>query len=134
MNRIGKLAVAVLLGSTALGTAVRADGDDNHHGAIKHVLLISVDGMHEVHLQRYVQATRHRLSPGCSGTVCIHQRAHLTPIRSFPGLLAFMTGASPRTHGVFYDDTYDHTLYPPASNCQGPAGPKPPTSKRSITI
>ena len=54
MNRFGKLAVAALLGSTALGTAVRADGDDNHHRAIKHVLLISVDGMHEVDLQRYV--------------------------------------------------------------------------------
>jgi len=55
MNRYIKLAVAVLLGSTALSTAVRADEDDNGHSAIKHVLLISVDGMHEVDLQRYVK-------------------------------------------------------------------------------
>jgi len=33
-----------------------------------------------------------------------------------------MTGASPKTHGIFYDDSYDHTLYPPGSNCQGTAG------------
>src|ERR1700676_5112303 len=46
MNRFSKLAVAALLGSTALGTAVRADEDNNGHSALKHVLLISVDGMH----------------------------------------------------------------------------------------
>ena len=51
MNRLAKLAVAALLGSTALSTAVRADVDDH---AIKRVLLLSVDGMHEVDLQRYV--------------------------------------------------------------------------------
>jgi hypothetical protein len=123
MNRFGKLAVAALLGSTALGTAVRADGDDNHHRAIKHVLLISVDGMHEVDLQRYVNG-----HPTSAFAKLLRHGVHYTnahtsqPSDSFPGLLAFMTGASPRTHGVFYDDTYDHTLFPPGSNCQGKPG------------
>jgi len=65
MKRLGKFAVAALLCSTALSTAARAGEDNNGHSAIKHVLLISVDGMHEVDLQRYVRATRHRLSPSC---------------------------------------------------------------------
>jgi hypothetical protein len=33
-----------------------------------------------------------------------------------------MTGGSPRSHGVFYDDSYDHKLFPPNSNCQGQPG------------
>ncbi|HEX3450582.1 MAG TPA: alkaline phosphatase family protein, partial [Isosphaeraceae bacterium] len=44
------------------------------------------------------------------------------PSDSFPGLLAFATGGSPISHGVFYDDTYDATLYPPGSNCTGTPG------------
>jgi hypothetical protein len=123
MKRVGKLAVAILLGSTALGTAVRADGDDHRHRAIKQVLLISVDGMHEVDLQRYVNG-----HPSSAFAKLLKHGVHFTnahtsrPSDSFPGLLAFMTGASPKTHGVFYDDTYDRTLYPAGSNCQGTAG------------
>jgi hypothetical protein len=118
MNRLGKFAVAVLLSSTALSTAVHAD---DH--AIKRVLLISVDGMHEVDLQRYVAG-----HPASTFANLLRHGVHYTnahtahPSDSFPGLLAFMTGASPKTHGVFYDDTYDHTLFPPGSNCQGQPG------------
>jgi len=123
MNRFGKLAIAVLLGSTALSVTARADRDDDSHRAIKHVLLISVDGMHEVDLQRYVKG-----HPTSTFAKLLRHGVHYTnahtsrPSDSFPGLLAFMTGASPKTHGVFYDDTYDHTLFPPGSNCQGQPG------------
>jgi len=55
MNSFGKFAIAVLLGSTALGSVARADRDDDGRRAVRHVLLISVDGMHEVDLQRYVK-------------------------------------------------------------------------------
>ena len=123
MNGFGKLAVAVLLGSTALSTTVYADQDDNDHRAIKHVLLISVDGMHEIDLQTYVKG-----HPTSTFARLLRHGVHYTnahtsrPSDSFPGLLAFMTGASPKTHGVFYDDSYDHTLFPPGSNCQGQPG------------
>ncbi|WP_426437530.1 alkaline phosphatase family protein [Bradyrhizobium genosp. P] len=121
MNQFGKLTTAVLLGSTALSMAARADDDD--HRGIQHVLLISVDGMHEVDLQRYVKG-----HPASAFTKLLRHGVHYTnahtshPSDSFPGLLAFMTGASPKTHGIFYDDSYDHTLYPPGSNCVGNAG------------
>ena len=39
------------------------------------------------------------------------------PSDSFPGLLAFMTGGSAKSTGVFYDDSYDRTLFAPGSNC-----------------
>src|SRR5258706_11343055 len=33
-----------------------------------------------------------------------------------------MTGGSPRSHGIFYDDSYDRTLFAPGSNCTGTPG------------
>ena len=45
-----------------------------------------------------------------------------TPSDSFPGLTALVTGGTPRTAGVYYDDSYDRTLYAPGSNCQGAPG------------
>ena len=33
-----------------------------------------------------------------------------------------MTGGTPRSTGVYYDDAYDRTLYAPSSNCQGLPG------------
>jgi hypothetical protein len=45
-----------------------------------------------------------------------------TPSDSFPGLLALITGGNPISTGVFYDDSYDRTLYAPGSKCQGSPG------------
>jgi hypothetical protein len=36
------------------------------------------------------------------------------PSDSFPGLMALVTGGSPRTYGAFYDVAYDRSLDPPA--------------------
>jgi hypothetical protein len=126
-----KTAVALACASTfglAVLTALPAAADDNDNNGnnrdgIKHVLLISVDGMHEVDLQRYVAS-----HPASTFAKLLAHGVHFTnahtsgPSDSFPGLLAFMTGGSPRSHGIFYDDTYDHTLFAPNSNCTGAPG------------
>ena len=44
-----------------------------------------------------------------------------------PGTVALATGASPRTHGMWYDVAYSRALYPPvtsggAADCSGPPG------------
>lgn len=122
-----KMALALACASTlALAliapSLARAEEDDRGEG-IKHVLLLSVDGMHEVDLQRYVAS-----HPKSAFTRLLSHGVHFTnaytakPSDSFPGLLAFMTGGSPLSHGVFYDDSYDRTLYAPGSNCQGTPG------------
>jgi Type I phosphodiesterase / nucleotide pyrophosphatase len=42
---------------------------------------------------------------------------------SFPGLLALVTGGSPRTHGLFYDYSYDRTIWAPDNKtCSGKPG------------
>jgi hypothetical protein len=40
------------------------------------------------------------------------------PSDSFPGLLAMVSGGSPRSTGVYYDVSYDRALSPPGSACK----------------
>lgn len=85
---------------------------------VKHVLLLSVDGLHETDLARFVAA-----EPGSALAALaahgIHYRNAATamPSDSFPGLLAMITGGTPRSTGVYYDDSYDRRLSPPGSKC-----------------
>src|SRR5262252_9688581 len=85
---------------------------------IRHVLLLSVDGLHEQDLARYTA-----LQPNSALARLTHLGITYTnasaskPSDSFPGLLAMVTGGSPRSTGVFYDDSYDRNLSAPGSNC-----------------
>jgi len=84
----------------------------------RHVLLLSIDGLHAVDLARYV-----RLNPNSALAqltnmgITYTNAATSKPSDSFPGLLSMVTGGSPRSTGVFYDDSYDRTLSAPGSNC-----------------
>src|SRR5215472_1717247 len=85
---------------------------------IHHVLLLSVDGLHEQDLARYVAL--HPISALAQLTqlgVTYTNASASKPSDSFPGLLAMVTGGTPRSTGVFYDDSYDRNLSPPGSNC-----------------
>jgi hypothetical protein len=120
------LAAAVNALAVAMGGGLVARADDGP--SIKHVLVISVDGMHQADLDWYLKNHPNSTLAKLAGTG-VQYTANSTsrPSDSFPGLLAFFTGGTPISHGVFYDDTYDHTLYPPsaANNgmaCSGPAG------------
>jgi hypothetical protein len=51
------------------------------------------------------------------------------PSDSAPGTMGLLTGADPKLTGVYYDDSYDRTMYKPAAqtatstqDCSGPAG------------
>jgi Type I phosphodiesterase / nucleotide pyrophosphatase len=44
------------------------------------------------------------------------------PTDSYPGTTALYTGATPRTAGIWYDNTWDRSLYSFGSNCVGPPG------------
>ena len=123
----GVFPTAVVVGAIVLALPTRpvaadTDGTDEG-GGIRHVLLISVDGMHQVDLQRYIAA-----HPSSAFAWLVHHGIEYSrastarPSDSFPGLLAFMTGGTPLSHGVFYDDSYDRTLFPVGSHCLGAPG------------
>src|ERR1700686_5650362 len=111
-----KIALGLLAGVALGATANAAD--------IDHVLLISVDGLHALDVARYVEAHPNSALAELSSHGITYSNAR-TPANSdsFPGLLALVTGGSPVSHGLFYDVSYDRTIYDPTNvTCSGPAG------------
>ena len=93
-------------------------------GQIKHVLLISVDGLHALDVANYVAQNPGSAMAELSSHAVTYTNAR-TPANSdsFPGLLALVTGGSPVTTGLFYDVSYDRTIFDPTNvTCSGPAG------------
>ena len=90
---------------------------------IKHVLLISIDGFHQEDLANCIAAgTCPHLAALARRGVTYTDAATTRPSDSFPGMIAQVTGGTPRVTGVYYDDTFDRALFPPGSGCRGPRG------------
>lgn len=121
-------AIASVLASQILfPQASRAD--DDHH-RVRHVLLLSIDGLHQHDLATCLQSGACPTLAKLAGHGLTYTNARTTtPSDSFPGLLAQLTGGTPKTTGVYYDDSYDRTLFSPdgkfpavATGCSGNAG------------
>ena len=120
---VGAFACAVVVcvlaapAATAGAQPVQAD-----HGArVKHVLLISVDGLHQSDLRWWV-AHHPRSALARLARAGTEYRNAVTPVPSdsFPGMVAQVTGGDPRTTGIYYDDSYSHALLPAGTtNCAG---------------
>ena len=118
-----------------MGNAVAQDSTE--HGPIKHVLLISVDGMHAVDFLNCAKGVTgvNNSEPYCPaiaalGKTGINYVAASTskPSDSFPGLTAIVTGGSPALAGVYYDVAYSRNLQGPLittgnGNTAGPCTP-----------
>jgi hypothetical protein len=104
---------ALLVGSVALPASAQPAARP-HHAA--HVLLVSVDGLHQTDLDWYV---RHHpsstLAAFVGGGAEYTQASTPFPSDSFPGMVAQVTGGDPRTTGVYYDVSYNHALLPPGT-------------------
>jgi hypothetical protein len=107
-------------------------GDEHDHAErIRHVLLLSVDGLHAVDLANYIQnhpnsALAHLSAQGITYTQAFTSK----PSDSFPGLLSMVTGGTPAVTGVYYDDSYDRSLLPPLVDADGnPLGGNTPGSE-----
>ncbi len=116
---VGAAAGILLLASTAAyniyaGPQQNSFWDDDGH-PLRHVLLISIDGMHAVD---FLNCSKGGYCPNLTALavtgVNYLNSSTSKPSDSFPGLMALMTGGSPRTYGAFYDVAYDRSLDPPA--------------------
>jgi hypothetical protein len=112
---------AALLAAAAASPAVADDGDNGDHDAkhSKHVLLLSVDGLHQKDLDWYVRVhpTSALARLVARGTSYTHAETPV-PSDSFPGLVGQLTGGNPGTTGVYYDDTYNRAVFPAGTtNC-----------------
>jgi len=113
-------------------SASKADGT-----TFQHVLLISVDGMHSLDFQNCANGVPgvNNGAPYCptlaalgaTGSTYLNATTS-KPSDSFPGLMAIVSGGSPRSVGAFYDVAFDRSLAPPKTTtgngvAGGPCGP-----------
>ncbi|MFX1737823.1 alkaline phosphatase family protein [Paraburkholderia sp. A1RI_3L] len=120
-------ASAIALGLAGMQSAHAAqDEQHEHHEArqVKHVLLISFDGLHQQDVARCVAGNTCPNLALLAQSGVTYTNAHTPGLSdSFPGLAALVTGGSPKTAGLFYDVSYDRTLYAPSdTQCQGKQG------------
>jgi hypothetical protein len=114
----GALGVALIAGSGAY--AVGAP----HKAHVERVLLISIDGMHAVDFINCAKgiSTVNGGNPYCPSLAALGQTgvnyvaaSTSKPSDSFPGLMAIVSGGSPKTVGAYYDVAYDRVLAPPST-------------------
>jgi hypothetical protein len=118
---------AVIAAALTLGSSTRGMADDTSTVGsrnIKHVLMLSIDGMHAVDFDNCAHgiAGVNGGNAYCPNMAALGQNAinyvataSSKPSDSFPGLAALVTGGSPKTTGLYYDVAYDRSLDPPAS-------------------
>ena len=90
-------------------------------GKIKHVLMVSVDGLHALDVANYISVNPGSALAELSAHGVTYSNAK-TPANSdsFPGLLALVTGGSPNSHGLFYDVSYNRSTVYLDSGCATP--------------
>jgi|HubBroStandDraft_6_1064221.scaffolds.fasta_scaffold10697_1 Type I phosphodiesterase / nucleotide pyrophosphatase len=113
------LAASLLM--SPLQVSAAGNGNSSSTQSVKHVLLISVDGLHALDLANYVNAHQDSTLAKLSRSGITYTNASTsTPSDSFPGLAALVTGGSPITAGLWYDVTYNRALSPPATTTSLP--------------
>ena len=113
--------VALMLSVAGCGSNAREPAPAPAPDNAQHVLLLSVDGMHQSDLAGYIRTRPDSPLAMLVGRGISYTNAQTpVPSDSFPGLLAQVTGGHPRTTGVYYDDSYAHDLLEPGTtNCAG---------------
>ena len=106
--------------------------NDHDHRAFRHVLLLSIDGLHQIDLATFIKNNAGSALAKLARRGVQYTKAYVNrldgsatnPSDSFPGLLALTTGGSSPTHGGWYDVGYARDLYPYSATapCSGPAG------------
>ena len=135
MSQLNRTLFALALTTMGLGA-----GPSLAAAPYAHVLLLSVDGLHAIDLANYAAAHPASTLASLAKTGIQYANA-LTPAPSdsFPGMLALVTGGTPRSTGVFYDDSFDRTYFEPGSDCTAAAGaevrsPRTSTSTRASSM
>src|ERR1700746_2262075 len=114
---LGGLAAGILSALPAIA------GNDNVNTNVKvdHVLLISVDGLHQSDLAWYVRAfPKSTLASLVAQGIDYSNASTPFPSDSFPGMVAQVTGGNPLSTGIYYDDSWNRALLPAGTtSCSG---------------
>jgi hypothetical protein len=124
--RVNRLVLAGAVAALTLASsthAVAAEGSHVGTEKVKHVLLLSIDGMHAADFYNCAHGVAgvNDGNPYCPNMASLSQTginyvatSSSKPSDSFPGLAALVTGGSPKSTGLYYDVAYDRSLDPPA--------------------
>jgi hypothetical protein len=83
----------------------------------KHVVVISVDGLHQTDLESYVATHAGSTLAKFVDEGASYSNARTPfPSDSFPGLTAIVTGANPKSAGIYYDDSWNRSLVAPIAS------------------
>jgi hypothetical protein len=117
---LGGLVAGIL--STLPAIAGNDNINTNNTTKVEHVLLISVDGMHQSDLAWYAQNfPKSTLAALMAQGIDYSNASTPFPSDSFPGMVGQLTGGNPATTGIYYDDTWNHAVFPVGTtNCSGP--------------
>ena len=127
-------AIAAVLTPVTSQAGEQRRADDHHGRHASHVVVISVDGLHQSDLEAYVATHASSTLAGLVDEGASYANARTPfPSDSFPGLTAIVTGANPKSAGVYYDDSWNRALLPAGtSSCKGVMpGVEVPTSSSS---
>ena len=121
-NRVALAVVAVIIALASSTQGMAAESGIPGSGNIKHVLLLSIDGMHAVDFYNCAHgiAGVNNGDPYCPNMAALSRHAinyvataSSMPSDSFPGLAALVSGGSSKTTGLYYDVAYDRSLDAP---------------------
>jgi hypothetical protein len=113
-------AVALAAGAVAVSSSSAAPAGPARPArpapSVQHVLLLSIDGMHQSDLAWYVKTHPASHLAALAGDGVEYTDAETpVPSDSFPGMVAQVTGGNPSSTGIYYDDTYNHDLDAPGT-------------------
>jgi predicted AlkP superfamily pyrophosphatase or phosphodiesterase len=99
-------------------------GFDCHEAPFKNVWGVSIDGLHSGDIEKWLA-----YKP-VSNIIALLKTGYeysnaltIAPSDSFPATCAFYAGATPKTTGIWYDDTYNCAFYAPKDmTCTGLPG------------
>src|ERR1700691_6268416 len=123
--RAKKLVMAGVVAAATLAFSTHgkaADTSSVGSGKIKHVLLLSIDGMHAVDFYNCANgiAGVNGGQPYCPNLAALSQTGinyvnteSSKPSDSFPGMAALASGGTPKSTGLYYDVAYDRSLDAP---------------------
>jgi hypothetical protein len=116
MRRMAVKCVAVLCAALVL-TGSGQSPRSQSAPSVQRVLLLSIDGAHALDIANYIQSNPHSALAELTRMSVTYTNASL-PIGDFyPGVLSFVTGGTPNSTGVWYDEGYDRSLSAPGSDC-----------------
>ena len=131
------LLLAGFVVSMTLALSMHVNATENNSvgsGKIKHVVLLSVDGMHAVDLYNCMNGIMgaNGGEPYCPNMAALTQTGinyvnteSSKPSDSFPGMAALASGGTPKTTGLYYDVAYDRSLDAPAKKTGTGLAPGP---------